>query len=116
MVAPLFVGRAKSISALSDAMSKDKNIFLTTQKRVGIDDPGEKDINRVGTVGSVLQLLKLPDGTVKALIEGKVRANIVRFVTGADFFQVELEEFPQEDVSLSEGEALKRAVIQSFEK
>jgi len=116
MVAPLFVGRAKSISALSDAMSKDKNIFLTTQKRVGIDDPGEKDINRVGTVGSVLQLLKLPDGTVKALIEGKVRANIVRFVTGADFFQVELEEFQQEDVSLSEGEALKRAVIQSFEK
>ncbi|MBW1892843.1 MAG: endopeptidase La [Deltaproteobacteria bacterium] len=116
MVAPLFVGRTKSISALSDAMSKDKNIFLTTQSRAGIDNPGEKDVSTVGTVGNVLQLLKLPDGTVKALVEGKVRANIVRFVSSSDFFQVELEEFQEEDVSLSESEALKRAIIKSFEK
>jgi ATP-dependent Lon protease len=114
MVAPLFVGRSKSINALSNAMNKDKNIFLATQSRVGIDNPGENDISRVGTIGSVLQLLKLPDGTVKALVEGKARARITRYVSAEDFFQVELEPFPEEDISASEGEALSRSIINSF--
>ena len=80
MVAPLFVGRNKSVSALSSAMNKDKRIFLATQRNAGVDNPAEKDICDVGVIGTVLQLLRLPDGTVKALIEGKQRARIQRYV------------------------------------
>ena len=76
MVAPLFVGREKSVNALSDAMNKDKEVFLATQRKAGVDNPGESDISHVGTIGKVLQLLRLPDGTVKALVEGKARARI----------------------------------------
>jgi ATP-dependent Lon protease len=91
MVAPLFVGRTKSVNALSDAMNKDKSVFLATQKKAGIDNPNEKDISRMGTVGNLLQLLRLPDGTVKALVEGKHRGRITRFVPHKDFFQVVIE-------------------------
>ena len=91
MVAPLFVGREKSLNALSDAMNKDKHVFLATQIKAGIDNPGERDISHVGTIGKVLQLLRLPDGTVKALVEGKTRARISRFIDNKDFFQVELK-------------------------
>ena len=70
MVAPLFVGRSKSVKALSDAMNNDKRVFLATQKKAGIDNPTEKDISHIGTIAKILQLLRLPDGTVKALIEG----------------------------------------------
>jgi ATP-dependent Lon protease len=116
MVAPLFVGRSKSVNALTDAMNHDKRVFLSTQIKAGIDNPGEKDISRVGTIASVLQLLKLPDGTVKALIEGKNRASIARFVKNKDFFQVELELIPETEVSLAEGEALIRAINKSFDE
>ncbi|MGA9176814.1 MAG: LON peptidase substrate-binding domain-containing protein, partial [Desulfobacterales bacterium] len=116
MVAPLFVGRSKSVNALTDAMNHDKRVFLSTQVKAGIDNPGEKDINHVGTIASVLQLLKLPDGTVKALIEGKNRASITRFVKNKDFFQVELELIPETQVSLAEGEALIRAINKSFDE
>ena len=71
MVAPLFVGREKSVNALSDAMNKDKNGIRYPQIKAGIDNPGEGDISHVGTIGKVLQLLRLPDGTVKALVEGQ---------------------------------------------
>jgi ATP-dependent Lon protease len=91
MVAPLFVGRTKSVNALSDSMNKDKIIFLATQKRANIDNPTEKDISPTGTVGKLLQLLRLPDGTVKALVEGKRRGRIVGFIPHKDFFQVEIE-------------------------
>ena len=80
MVAPLFVGRPKSVSALSEAMNRDKRVFLATQKKAGIDNPTEADISRLGTIGKVLQLLRLPDGTVKALVEGYSRGRIVRFM------------------------------------
>jgi ATP-dependent Lon protease len=116
MVAPLFVGRSKSVNALTDAMNNDKRVFLATQKKAGIDNPTEKDINRVGTVANVLQLLKLPDGTVKALIEGKTRATIARFVKNEDFFQVAIEPMVQTEVSPPEGVALVRAVVESFEE
>ena len=86
MVAPLFVGRKKSVNALSDAMNNDKRVFLSTQKKAGVDNPGSEDICRVGTIGKVLQLLRLPDGTVKALVEGKSRARIVNFIQEKDFF------------------------------
>jgi len=84
MIVPLFVGRSKSVSALASAMSRDKNVFLATQKTAGEDNPEEKDISVIGTVGRVLQLLRLPDGTVKALVEGKSRGRIVSFSNDED--------------------------------
>jgi len=80
MVAPLFVGRKKSVNALTEAMNRDKTVFLATQKKASIDNPSETDISRVGTIGTILQLLRLPDGTVKALVEGKSRAKIKSFI------------------------------------
>jgi len=76
MVAPLFVGRSKSVSALADAMNNDKRVFLATQTKAKIDDPTKRDISAIGTIASVLQLLRLPDGTVKALVEGKSRQRL----------------------------------------
>ncbi|GAB6909323.1 DNA-binding ATP-dependent protease La [Desulfosarcina cetonica] len=114
MVAPLFVGRNKSVSALSSAMNKDKRIFLATQTNAGVDNPTEKDISGVGVIGSVLQLLRLPDGTVKALIEGKQRARIAQYVPNNEFFEVELSLLPDMPGDAIEMEALTRAVIDSF--
>lgn len=114
MVAPLFVGRNKSVSALSSAMNKDKRIFLATQTNAGVDNPSEKDISRVGVIGSVLQLLRLPDGTVKALIEGKQRARIDRYIPNPEYFEVELSLLPDMPGDAIEMEALTRAVIDSF--
>ncbi|MBW2369332.1 MAG: LON peptidase substrate-binding domain-containing protein, partial [Deltaproteobacteria bacterium] len=115
MVAPLFVGRTKSVNALTDAMNSDKHIFLATQKKAGIDQPKEKDINAIGTVGSILQLLRLQDGTVKALVEGKQRARIVRYLHREDAFKVEIEPLFEIDAPETETDALCRAVIQNFE-
>jgi ATP-dependent Lon protease len=114
MVAPLFVGRNKSVNALSSAMNKDKRIFLATQQNAGVDNPTEKDICDVGVIGTVLQLLRLPDGTVKALIEGKQRARIDRYLSNAEFFEVELSPLPDVAGDTVEMEALMRAVIDSF--
>ena len=114
MVAPLFVGRNKSVSALSSAMNKDKRIFLATQRNAGVDNPTEKDICDVGVIGTVLQLLRLPDGTVKALIEGKQRALIQRYVSNPEFFEVELKALADEPGDAVEIEALMRAVIDDF--
>ena len=116
MVAPLFVGRPKSVAALSDAMNApDKYIFLSTQRSANVDNPGEKDISRVGVIGTVLQLLRLPDGTVKALVEGKQRARVRRFIKAEEFFQVELEAVPDVVAVEAEAEALNRKVKESFE-
>ena len=114
MVAPLFVGRDKSVSALSSAMNKDKRIFLATQRNAGVDNPAEKDICDVGVIGTVLQLLRLPDGTVKALIEGKQRARIERYVPNPEFFEVELSLLPDVLGNTIEVEALMRGVIENF--
>src|SRR5467141_2346224 len=94
MVAPLFVGREKSVRALEDVMKDDKQVLLATQKNATQDDPQADDIYTVGTVGTVLQLLKLPDGTVKALIEGGQRARIVKFADNNQFFQAIAETIP----------------------
>ena len=114
MVAPLFVGRSKSVNALANAMNNDKRVFLATQKKAGIDNPREKDISPVGTIGSVLQLLRLPDGTVKALIEGKSRGRILRFIQSDNFFHVETEPIMDTDVGNPEVMALSRAIMESF--
>jgi len=114
MVVPLFVGRNQSINALAKAMNKDKKVFLATQKRAGVDQPKEGDINRVGTIGTVLQLLRLPDGTVKALLEGKSRARIERFLPNEEHFLVELETIDEPQISPTETEAMGRAVVETF--
>ena len=80
MIVPLFVGREKSVRALEDVMKEDKQILLLAQKSAGMDDPTVEDIHTVGTVGTVLQLLKLPDGTVKVLVEGEQRGAIEKFI------------------------------------
>jgi ATP-dependent Lon protease len=116
MVAPLFVGREKSIKALEYAMGEGKTIFLATQKKAKTDTPSEKDIYRTGAVATILQLLRLPDGTVKALVEGKKRGQIDKFISNPDFFMVEVEEIPEETDKDVQIEALMRSTVQAFEK
>src|SRR5579872_3274358 len=94
-VYPIFVGRQKSIKALEAAETSKKPILLAAQKDARISDPGPDDIYSVGTLGVVVQLLRLPDGTVKALLEGKKRARVVRYVSQDDYFQVEAEEIEE---------------------
>ncbi|MBW2084547.1 MAG: endopeptidase La, partial [Deltaproteobacteria bacterium] len=115
MVVPLFVGREQSIKALEHAMNLEKSIFLATQIDPKIDDPSEKDIHRIGIIGSVLQLLRLPDGTVKALVEGKARARVLQYMPHQDFFFVETELLVEIQENQSEIEALCRSVISAFE-
>ena len=90
MIVPLFVGRDKSVQALEDAMNKKKEIVLVAQKKSSTEDPTEKDLFVVGTIGIILQLLKLPDGTVKVLVEGKQRVNIKRFIPSKTFLKAEI--------------------------
>ncbi len=116
MIVPLFVGREKSIHALEEVMREDKQILLVTQKNAAQDDPGRDDIYRVGTVSSVLQLLKLPDGTVKVLVEGQARARIVSFIDNPRFFQVRAELLGDQIGDPREIEALVRAVTNQFEQ
>jgi len=116
MVAPLFVGRTKSVNALADAMNSEKSVFLAIQKKAGIDKPEPKDIHSVGTIGNVLQLLRLPDGTVKALVEGKVRGVIHNFIPNDAFFQVEATVLTEPAPEQPDVAALTRAIIDSFEE
>ncbi len=115
MVVPLFVGRQKSIRALEEAMAKQKFILLAAQKDAKTNDPGEEDIFPTGTLGTVVQLLRLPDGTVKVLVEGKKRARIVRYVDSSSFFLVDAEEIEAPANRTPEVEALIRSVNATFE-
>ncbi|MEW6265478.1 MAG: endopeptidase La [Thermodesulfobacteriota bacterium] len=115
MVVPLFVGREKSINALEHAMNLEKSIFLSAQRDAKVDEPREKDIHAVGTIGSVLQLLRLPDGTVKALVEGKGRGQVIDFLPNPDFFYVEIESVVEPEDSPLESEALIRSVTETFD-
>ncbi len=116
VVVPLFVGREKSIKALEYALSQDKQIFLSTQADAKVDDPSPKDIFAFGTLGTVLQLLKLPDGTVKALIEGKERGVIENFMDKQGFFMVEVSRSEDSFAPTPEIEALVRSINNSFEE
>ncbi len=116
MIVPLFVGRDKSVRALEDVMKDDKHILLVAQKNAAQDDPTADDIYKVGTVSTILQLLKLPDGTVKVLVEGVRRAKISRYEDNEDFFLVEGELIPEEDGVHEELEALSRTVTTQFEQ
>ncbi|MBM4293415.1 MAG: endopeptidase La [Deltaproteobacteria bacterium] len=115
MVVPLFIGRERSINALEYAMGQEKYILLCAQKDPRKDEPREGEIRRVGTLASILQLLRLPDGTVKVLVEGKTRAQIRQFLPSANFFQVEVEEMAETWEYSSETEALRRAAVTGFE-
>src|SRR5581483_5684802 len=115
MVVPLFVGRQKSIRALEEAMNRQKFILLAAQKDAKTNEPAEADIYRVGTLGTVVQLLRLPDGTVKVLVEGKKRARIQRYVQNPDFFLVEVDEIEEAVQNSTEVEALSRSVNSTFE-
>ena len=115
MVVPLFVGRQRSIKALEEATQKQSLIFLSSQKDAKTNEPAEDDIYKIGTLGSVVQMLKLPDGTVKVLIEGKKRAKVARFVANPDFFLVEVEDAPEVVERSTEIEALVREVHTTFE-
>ncbi|MDX9719445.1 MAG: endopeptidase La [Myxococcota bacterium] len=115
MVVPLFVGRERSIAALSEAMAKDKEVLLSAQKHARTNEPSPDEIFTTGTVGSIIQLLRLPDGTVKVLVEGKRRASIRRFIQNDDFFLCEIEELRDQLSVDAEIEALMRTVRTSFE-
>jgi len=116
VVVPLFVGRNKSIKALEYAMSHKKEIFLSAQKNAKVNDPSPKDIYYFGTLGTVLQLLKLPDGTVKALIEGKQRGKIDTFVDKQDFFMVEVTKLSDQYEINIETRALVRSINTNFKE
>src|SRR5580704_4575329 len=98
MIVPLFVGREKSVRALEAVMKDDKQILLVAQKNAAQDDPSADDIYRVGTVSTILQLLKLPDGTVKVLVEGGRRAKIVGFKDTESYFEAFVEAMPDQAV------------------
>lgn len=115
MVVPLFVGREKSIKALEDVMRSETKILLLTQKDAAKDEPGINDIHEIGCVASILQLLKLPDGTVRVLVEGGVRARVDRFVDNADFFEAHVTELPSSHANPVNLKSLARSVFQQFE-
>jgi ATP-dependent Lon protease len=115
MVVPLFVGREKSVKALDEIMKGEKQILLATQKNSVDDDPSPDAIYPIGVLASVLQLLKLPDGTVKVLVEGKGRARLTRFTDREEYFEAEAVEIEDEPGDASQAEAMLRAVVEQFE-
>ena len=115
MVIPLFVGREKSIRCLDAAMSNDKQIFLVAQKDAGVDEPAQDDIYNVGTIATILQLLKLPDGTVKVLVEGNVRGQVTGLSKTEPYFAAEVEQITDQGIAESEQDVLIRSAVSQFE-
>ena len=116
MIVPLFVGREKSVRALEAVMKDDKQILLVAQKNAGQDDPGADDLFQIGTISTVLQLLKLPDGTVKVLVEGGRRARVAGYKETAPYFEAFVEKIEEAPVEGRETEALARTVVAQFEQ
>ena len=115
MVVPLFVGRPKSIQALEDAMAGDRQLVVAAQRVAGEEEPTPEDIFEIGTLGTIIQLLRLPDGTVKVLVEGKSRARIRDFAATDPYFAVEVEALDDEGADSPEAEALVRSIHTTFE-
>ncbi|MDO8370122.1 MAG: endopeptidase La [Candidatus Nitrotoga sp.] len=116
MVIPLFVGRAKSIKALESAMEAGKSIVLVAQKTAAKDEPAAEDLYRVGSIANILQMLKLPDGTVKVLVEGTQRAKILRVLDEKSHFDADIDPVPVDDNLGNEAEAMRRALINQFDQ
>ena len=115
MIVPLFVGREKSINALESAMKQENEIFLVAQKSAQKDEPTEDDIYQIGTLGVIIQLLRLPDGTVKALVEGKKRATVREYIPNPDHFVVEIDEVPETGTeSAGSVQAVGRVLVEAF--
>ena len=115
MVVPLFVGRDKSINALEQVMDKDQELLFLSQKNSEVDDPSEKDLFELGTRGKILQLLKLPDGTVKVLVEGLARCKVKKIEFTADYITAEIEELENSEVISDTIKALGRSVVSKYE-
>jgi ATP-dependent Lon protease len=115
MIVPLFVGREKSIRALEEVMRSDTFILLATQKNASDDDPSPESIFEIGTLASVLQLLKLPDGTVKVLVEGAERAKVVKYTDRSDYYEADAVVIGDTVGDPVEAEAMARSVITEFE-
>ncbi len=115
MVIPLFVGREKSIRCLDAAMANDKQIFLVAQKDAGVDEPEQEDIYSVGTIATILQLLKLPDGTVKVLVEGNIRGQVEGLSKTEPYFAADVAQIENQPLSESEQEVLIRSAVSQFE-
>jgi len=116
MIVPLFVGREKSVRALEEVMKDDKQILLASQREASEDNPSREDIYDVGTIANVLQLLKLPDGTVKVLVEGQARARILQYTDRDEFFEAEASLLPDSKKEVQAIEALSRSIAAEFEK
>ena len=116
MIVPLFVGREKSIKALEEAMNADKNILLAAQRDARIDDPIPEEINEVGTLSSILQMLRLPDGTVKVLVEGQRRVLVKDFLQTEEYFSATFEELETPGDLTAELEAMMRSIVERFER
>lgn len=115
MVAPLFVGREKSIRALEEAMKKSKEIFLVAQRDAKTNDPQEADIYDIGTIGTIVQMLRLPDGTVKVLVEGKRRGRVQGYLPNKSYFLVEVEQIPETGGRGGGNRSLMRTLVTAFE-
>ncbi|MDN3653892.1 endopeptidase La [Thalassotalea ponticola] len=115
MVIPLFVGREKSIRCLDQAMESDKRVFLVAQKDASVDDPTEADLFEMGTVATILQMLKLPDGTVKVLVEGIQRAQVVQFTDTDDYFVADVDFVESDNSDIDNHEVLVRSAVSQFE-
>ena len=116
MIVPLFVGREKSIRALQEVVDSDQNIVLATQKDASVEDPNGEDIFHVGTLGTVLQLLRLPDGTVKVLIEGLERVKLDKVYNDAEHLSANITIMPEVEEKNPELEGVVRAVLSQFEE
>jgi ATP-dependent Lon protease len=116
MVVPFFVGRKKSIRAVQEAMGKGKLLFLATQKQNNEEEPGEEDIYPIGTVARILQMLKLPDGTIRLLVEGNERANIVRYLESRAYFKVQVRTIEESRNIAADVSAMTRTVVKEFNR
>ncbi|MEQ1673436.1 MAG: LON peptidase substrate-binding domain-containing protein, partial [Candidatus Nitrotoga sp.] len=116
MVIPLFVGRVKSIKALESAMDAGKSIVLVAQKTAAKDEPSADDLYRIGSMANILQMLKLPDGTVKVLVEGTQRVKVLRVLDGKDHFDAEIEVVPVDVNPDPDAEAMRRALVSQFDQ
>ena len=116
MVIHLDVGRPKSIRAIEEAMIESKEIFLATQKEASTDEPDEDDIYRVGTIAEIKQILKLPGGTIRVLVEGLSRAKITKYIAKEPYLKTQLEVYQEEETRTAEIEALMRSVNYQFEE
>lgn len=115
MVLHLDVGREKSVRALEKSMVDDSLILLCSQSEINIEEPTNEDIYRIGTIAKVRQMLKLPNGTIRVLVEGVVRAEITEFLNNDEYYEVQVRELPEQETSDSEIDALMRTVLHQFE-